>query len=81
MSHAESPLLLRTAEFDQMLQCVGKEVEAFKKKELMSLEEMKNNVEKLNELTSCLDAAVTELDVSERKIGKWFKLNLFFFCL
>uniref|UniRef100_A0A673Y2U6 Dynein axonemal heavy chain 3 n=1 Tax=Salmo trutta TaxID=8032 RepID=A0A673Y2U6_SALTR len=81
MSHAEFPLLsllLRTAEFDQMLQCVGKEVEAFKKKELMSLEEMKNNVEKLNELTSCLDAAVTELDVSERRIGKWFKLNRFF---
>ncbi|XP_014014461.1 dynein axonemal heavy chain 3 [Salmo salar] len=60
--HAEDHLLKRTAEFDQMLQCVGKEVEAFKKKELMSLEEMKNNVEKLNELTSCLDAAVTELD-------------------
>ncbi|XP_045076641.1 dynein axonemal heavy chain 3-like [Coregonus clupeaformis] len=60
--HAEDHLLKRIAEFDQMLQCVRKEVEAFKKKELMSLEEMKNNVEKLNELTSRLDAAVTELD-------------------
>ena len=58
-----SSCLLRIAEFEQKLLGVGKEVESFKKKELMSLEEIKNNVEKLNELTSCLDAAVTELEV------------------
>ncbi|XP_046888652.1 dynein axonemal heavy chain 3 [Hypomesus transpacificus] len=59
---AEDRLGKRIAEFEQKLLGVGKEVESFKKKELMSLEEIKNNVEKLNELTSCLDAAVTELE-------------------
>lgn len=54
---------LRLAELDEMLQNVNKEVEAFKKKELMTLDEMKNNVEKLDELTAILDAAVTELEV------------------
>uniref|UniRef100_A0A3P8Y127 Dynein axonemal heavy chain 3 n=1 Tax=Esox lucius TaxID=8010 RepID=A0A3P8Y127_ESOLU len=60
--HAEDNLLKRIAEYDQMLHRVGKEVEAFKKKEFISIEEMKNNVEKLNELTSCLDSAITELE-------------------
>ncbi|KAJ7985025.1 hypothetical protein DPEC_G00360850 [Dallia pectoralis] len=58
--HAEDHLIKRTAEFEQTLLSVGKEVEAFKKKEFVSLEEMKNNVEKLNNLASSLDAAVTE---------------------
>ncbi|KAM6951542.1 dynein axonemal heavy chain 3 [Aplochiton taeniatus] len=60
--HAEDHLVKRIADFEQMLLSMGKEVEAFKKKELMSLEEMKNIVEKLNELTSCLDTAFTELE-------------------
>ncbi|XP_071775394.2 dynein axonemal heavy chain 3 [Centroberyx gerrardi] len=59
---AEDQLQMRILEFDQMLGDVDREIEAFKKKELMSMEEMKNNVEKLSELSANLDAAVTELE-------------------
>ncbi|KAJ8399893.1 hypothetical protein AAFF_G00406230 [Aldrovandia affinis] len=59
---AEDHLLKRISEFGKMLEGVSKEVEGFKKKELMTLDEMKNNAEKLDELTACLDAAVTELE-------------------
>ncbi|XP_035261919.1 dynein heavy chain 3, axonemal [Anguilla anguilla] len=59
---AEDHLHNRILQFDEMLQSVNKEVEGFKKKELMTLDEMKNNVDKLNELSATLDAAVTELE-------------------
>ncbi|XP_061086442.1 dynein axonemal heavy chain 3 [Conger conger] len=59
---AEDHLHNRILQFDEMLQGVNKEVEGFKKKELMTLDEMKNNVDKLNELTVILDDAVTELE-------------------
>src|SRR4029434_3795880 len=49
-----------------MLQSMSKEVESFKKKEMMGLEEMKNNVEKLNEIQLALDSAITELEVYTR---------------
>lgn len=35
----------------------------FKKKEVMSLKEMKNNVEKLNEISALLEKANRELEV------------------
>ncbi|KAG7492071.1 hypothetical protein MATL_G00010690 [Megalops atlanticus] len=59
---SEDDLLKRITKFGDMLQNVNKEVESFKKKELMTLDEMKSNVEKLNELSAILDAAVTELE-------------------
>ncbi|XP_072535232.1 dynein axonemal heavy chain 3 [Salminus brasiliensis] len=59
---AEERLLKRIAELEDTLQAIGKEVEVFKKKEVMSVEEMKNNVEKLNEITACLDNTITQLE-------------------
>lgn len=42
----------------------GKDVDSFKKKEIITIDEMKNNVEKLSELSDNLTAAMDELDVS-----------------
>ncbi|KAL0984291.1 hypothetical protein UPYG_G00139540 [Umbra pygmaea] len=64
---AENNLLKRTADFEQMLHCVEKELEAFNKKEHMSLQEIKKNVDKLNKLSSSLDAAVIELEDINRE--------------
>ncbi|XP_030626002.1 dynein heavy chain 3, axonemal [Chanos chanos] len=60
--HAEDHLHKRLIDFDQTLQNVAKEVETFKKREQMNVEEMKNNVEKLTELTTCLETAAIELE-------------------
>ncbi|MGH0118801.1 UNVERIFIED_CONTAM: hypothetical protein FKN15_062263 [Acipenser sinensis] len=60
--HAEESLLKKISEFDKKLVMYNKEVESFRKKELMSMEEMKNNVDKLSELTSSLNAALAELE-------------------
>ncbi|XP_028831809.1 dynein heavy chain 3, axonemal isoform X2 [Denticeps clupeoides] len=59
---AEEQLMKRIAEFEQKLQQISKELESFKKRELMSLEEMNNNVEKLKQLTNSLSAAIKELE-------------------
>lgn len=48
-----------------MLGSLEQEIETFKKKEVFSLSEMKNNTEKLEKLTAILDAAFFELDVRE----------------
>ncbi|MGH0140104.1 UNVERIFIED_CONTAM: hypothetical protein FKN15_000554, partial [Acipenser sinensis] len=60
--HAEESLLKKISEFDKKLVVYNKGVESFRKKELMSTEEMKNNVDKLSELTSSLDTALAELE-------------------
>ncbi|XP_042559183.1 dynein axonemal heavy chain 3 isoform X2 [Clupea harengus] len=66
---AEEHLQKRLLEFDHMLQSMSKEVESFKKKEMMGLEEMKNNVEKLNEIQLALDSAITELeDINKEEV-------------
>ncbi|XP_076154944.1 dynein axonemal heavy chain 3 [Alosa pseudoharengus] len=59
---AEEHLQKRVQDFDQMLQSMCKEVDNFKKKDMMGYEEMKSNVEKLNELQSALNSAITELE-------------------
>ncbi|XP_035537407.1 dynein heavy chain 3, axonemal [Morone saxatilis] len=59
---AEKYLQTRILEFDQRLQDVDKEIQAFKKKEVMNLEEMKNNVGKLTQITTNLEAALIELE-------------------
>ena len=46
---------------------MDKEIQAFRKKEVMNLEEMKNNVRKLSQITSSLEAAVNELEVRDTK--------------
>lgn len=42
-----------------------KEILAFKKKKLMNMEEIKNNVRNLTQITTNLVDAVTELEVSK----------------
>ncbi|KAM4624509.1 dynein axonemal heavy chain 3 [Polymixia lowei] len=64
---SEDSLLTRISAFDQMLEELNKEVEAFKEKELMSLTEMKTNVEKLARLSAALDAAFAELEDINRE--------------
>lgn len=54
---------LRILDFEQGLQDVDKEIQAFKKKEVMNMEEMKNNVGNLTQITVKLEAALTELEV------------------
>lgn len=80
---------LRISKFVQKLQSISKDVEAFKRKELMSPEEMKHNVEKLSEVAAFLDAAVAELEVKSDTILLTpevcatlikIKLKMFFMC-
>lgn len=54
---------LRILDFEQRLQDMDKEIQAFKKKEVMNMEEMKNNVGNLAQITIKLEAALTELEV------------------
>lgn len=44
---------------------MDKEIQAFNKKEVMNMEEMKNNVGNLSQITANLEAAVTELEVRD----------------
>lgn len=46
-----------------MLQALDKEIHAFKKKQVMSLEDMKKNLASLNQITLHLEEAITELEV------------------
>ncbi|MGH0124048.1 UNVERIFIED_CONTAM: hypothetical protein FKN15_034456 [Acipenser sinensis] len=69
--HAEESLLKKISEFDKKLVVYNKGVESFRKKELMSMEEMKNNVDKLSELTSSLNAALAELEGSHVFVFQW----------
>lgn len=43
---------------------MDKEIQAFKKKDMMNMEMMKNNVRNLGQITANLEAALTELEVS-----------------
>ncbi|MBN3303948.1 DYH3 protein, partial [Amia calva] len=65
--NTEESLLKKISEFDQKLQGYSKEVESFKKRDLMSLEEMKNCVEKLSELSEALEAALGELEAINKE--------------
>ncbi|XP_058254502.1 dynein axonemal heavy chain 3 [Hemibagrus wyckioides] len=60
--HAEDQLQKKIAELEHTLQSISKDLEVFKKKEVMSVEELRNNVEKLNEITACLEKASTQLE-------------------
>ncbi|XP_030596674.1 dynein heavy chain 3, axonemal isoform X2 [Archocentrus centrarchus] len=59
---AEDRLQTRVFNFNLRLQSVGKEIQAFKKKETMSMEEIKNNVRNLAQISDNLEDAVTELE-------------------
>ncbi|XP_062847578.1 dynein axonemal heavy chain 3 [Trichomycterus rosablanca] len=60
--HAEDQLCKRVVKLEHTLQGAAKDLEVFKKKEVMSVEEMKNNVKKLGDITACLESAVTGME-------------------
>ncbi|KAL6049111.1 hypothetical protein STEG23_021655, partial [Scotinomys teguina] len=64
---AELDLIKRCSEFESRLEGYGKELDAFRKREVMTTEEMKNNVEKLNELSKNLDLALTEFELINKE--------------
>ncbi|XP_039631019.1 dynein heavy chain 3, axonemal [Polypterus senegalus] len=64
---SEETLLKRISEYEKKLHLYNKELEAFKKREVMSIEEMKNNVEKLNDLSTNLDTAMDELQAINKE--------------
>lgn len=53
----------RALDFEQGLQDLDMEIQAFRRKELMNMVEMKNNVGKLTQISAKLEAALTELEV------------------
>lgn len=79
MTHAESVFHShRTLEFEQGLQDLDVEIQAFRKKELMNMEEMKNNVGKLTQISAKLEAALTELEVGVTAfLVCWNEMHIF----
>ncbi|XP_032391908.1 dynein heavy chain 3, axonemal isoform X1 [Etheostoma spectabile] len=59
---AEDHIQTRKLDFAQRLRDVDKEIKAFKKKEAMNMEEMKNNVGNLTQITANLETAVIDLE-------------------
>ncbi|XP_076997717.1 dynein axonemal heavy chain 3 [Tamandua tetradactyla] len=64
---AEMDLIKRCSEFGSKLEGYNKELESFRKREVMTPEEMKNNVEKLNELSKNLDQALVEFELINKE--------------
>ncbi|XP_024913275.1 dynein heavy chain 3, axonemal-like [Cynoglossus semilaevis] len=58
----EDTLKRRIKDFEHRLQDMDKEIQSFKKKELMTMEEIKKNVQVLTEISTNLEAAVNELE-------------------
>lgn len=61
----------RCSEFEVKLESYNKELDGFRKREVMSTEEMKNNVEKLSELSKNLDQALMEFEVWGLGVWGW----------
>ncbi|XP_071813132.1 dynein axonemal heavy chain 3-like isoform X2 [Apostichopus japonicus] len=70
---AEDEVRKKVQLFEEKLNEYNKEVDSFRKKEMLGLEEMKSNVDKLNEIQSQLDAARDELDGinKEEELLEW----------
>ncbi|XP_006876041.1 PREDICTED: dynein heavy chain 3, axonemal [Chrysochloris asiatica] len=64
---AEMDLIKRCSEFQSKLEGYNKELEAFRKREVMTTEEMKNNVEKLNEISKNLEQALVEFELINKE--------------
>ncbi|ETE64178.1 Dynein heavy chain 3, axonemal, partial [Ophiophagus hannah] len=58
---------LTCSEFEAVLEGYNKEVESFRKKDVMTMEEMKNNVEKFTELSRNLDHALLEYETINKE--------------
>ncbi|XP_040928837.1 dynein axonemal heavy chain 3 isoform X2 [Betta splendens] len=52
----------RTFDLNQNLQSINDKIQVFKKKEVMNIEEIRNNVGSLSQITSNLEAGVTEAE-------------------
>ncbi|KAG8145621.1 hypothetical protein E2320_012135 [Naja naja] len=63
----EIALIKRCSEFEALLEGYNKEVESFRKKDVMTMEEMKNNVEKFTELSKNLDHALLEYETINKE--------------
>ncbi|XP_025972035.2 dynein axonemal heavy chain 3 [Dromaius novaehollandiae] len=66
-NRAEMALLKRCSQFEETLESYKREVESYKKRDVMTMEEMKNNAEKFKELNKNLDNAVTELEAINKE--------------
>ncbi|XP_042639137.1 dynein axonemal heavy chain 3 [Orycteropus afer afer] len=64
---AEMDLIKRCLEFESKLEGYNKELEAFRKREVMTTEEMKNNVAKLNEISRNLEQALVEFELINKE--------------
>ncbi|NXN55853.1 DYH3 protein, partial [Rynchops niger] len=65
--HAEMVLLERCSQFEETLEGYNREVESYKKRDVMTIEEMKNNAEKFKELNKNLDNALTEFEAINKE--------------
>ncbi|XP_072168572.1 dynein axonemal heavy chain 3-like [Diadema setosum] len=70
---AEDELKRRVQRFEEKLNEYGREVDSFRKKEMLSMDEMKTNVDKLSELQLQLEAARDELEGlnKEEELLEW----------
>ncbi|XP_061847983.1 dynein axonemal heavy chain 3 [Colius striatus] len=66
-NHAEMVLHERCSQFEEILEGYNREVESYKKRDVMTIEEMKNNAEKFKELNKNLDNALTELEAINKE--------------
>ncbi|XP_052628381.1 dynein axonemal heavy chain 3 [Harpia harpyja] len=66
-NHAEMVLLERCSQFEETLEGYNREVESYKKRDVMTIEEMKKNAEKFKELNKNLDNAVTEFEAINKE--------------
>uniref|UniRef100_A0A2K5ETG1 Dynein axonemal heavy chain 3 n=1 Tax=Aotus nancymaae TaxID=37293 RepID=A0A2K5ETG1_AOTNA len=66
-NQAQMDLIKRCSEFESKLEVYHKELEGFRKREVMTMEEMKHNVEKLNELSKNLDQALVESELINKE--------------
>ncbi|XP_065540385.1 dynein axonemal heavy chain 3 [Lathamus discolor] len=63
----EKALLERCSQFEEALESYNREVESFKKRGMMTTEEMKNNTEKFKELNKNLNNALTEYEAINKE--------------
>ncbi|XP_074961219.1 dynein axonemal heavy chain 3 [Phalacrocorax aristotelis] len=66
-NHAEMVLLERCSQFEETLEGYNREVESYKKRDVMTIEEMKNNAEKFKELNKNLDNALREFEAINKE--------------
>ncbi|XP_071671247.1 dynein axonemal heavy chain 3 isoform X2 [Patagioenas fasciata] len=66
-SHLEAILLERCSQFEETLEGYNREVESYRKRDVISTEEMKNNAEKFKELNKNLDNALTEYEAINKE--------------